>query len=165
MPRSSLTRYDTPNNETRSSGSSSGIRTDPSGCSSRIRLSMSISSWVTSASRVVLRALNPGRPGASPMGSIAVDSGVKLEAIETTATRPFGVSRYRPARAADRVSPAPACTIPASSRNRLVDRMPSMPQSVVWLFARATMSNPRSARSWVISGTPISHAPPYSACG
>ena len=39
------------------------------------------------------QALTPGRPGASPTGGAERDSGVNVDAIEISATRPLSVSK------------------------------------------------------------------------
>jgi hypothetical protein len=51
------------------------------------------SSAVTSEYRVVRKALTPGRPGAWPTGGAERDSGVNVDAIEISATRPLSVSK------------------------------------------------------------------------
>jgi hypothetical protein len=97
-------------------------------------------------------ALSPDRPGVAPKGGSDSLVGRNVDAIETSATRPALLSKYCGARASPCVSPTPAWTMPASSSQWLVSRMPSGPQSMTWLFARATSAKPIALRSRATGG-------------
>src|SRR5271155_5873124 len=61
-----------------------------------------------------------------------------MEDMPTTPIVPLGVIPTRACRASARSFPEPACVILASSSSRLVMNIPSLPPSIVWLFAVVT---------------------------
>src|SRR6185436_15062970 len=119
----------------------------------------------TSAVSSTRSALKPGRPGAFDAGGSDSLVGRNVDAIETRAIRPCGLSKYAGARALRWVSPMPAYGMPASLSHREVSRMPSRPQSMLWLFARPTTEIPIALRSRATSGTDAFVQSPFHEYG
>ena len=88
-----------------------------------------------------------------------VHAGLELGSIEympTTPTVPLGVIPIWARRASVRSFPEPAWVIRASSSSRLVMNIPSLPPSIVWLFAVVMTRIPIALKSSMIDlGPPV----------
>ena len=82
-----------------------------------------------------------------------------MEYMPTTPIVPLGVIPTWARRASARSFPEPACVILASSSSRLVMNIPSLPPSIVWLFAVVMTRIPIAFKSSMIVFGPPAGGP------